>query len=76
MEIQLAISDLSHGGGRVDKYDKTNICTFLEIFHCKRTRHEHRRGMYLIGQMLSGNMIIFWIIVINIIGSYYDKYLK
>jgi len=75
VEIQLAISELSHADGRRDKYGKTNICTFLETFHCKHARREHQWGMYLIGQLLSGNLIIFWTIVSNIIGSYYDKYL-
>jgi len=76
VKIPLAISELSHADGRIYKYGKTNICTFLETFHCKRARYEHQRGMHLIGQLLSGNLIIFWTIVSNIIGSYYDKYLQ
>jgi len=57
VQLQLAISELSHADGRADKNDKTNICTFLETFHCKHARRERQRGIYLIGQLLSGNLI-------------------
>jgi hypothetical protein len=75
VEIQLAISEVSHADGRTDKYGKTNICIFLGTFHCKHARYQYQRGMYLIGQLLSGNLITFWTIVSNITGSYCDKYL-
>jgi hypothetical protein len=32
--------------------------------------------MYLIGQLLSGNLLIYWKTVFNIICSYHDKYLQ
>lgn len=58
MQIKLAIFELSYADGRIEKYGKINILTFFETFHCKRAKHEHQRGMYVIGQLLSGNLII------------------
>jgi len=72
--IKLAIETSLYYDARSEKH-QTNICTVLETLHCKLARREHQRGMYLIGHLLSGNLIIFWTIVINIIGSKYDKYL-
>jgi hypothetical protein len=69
VQIQLAISELSHADGRIDKYDKTNICTYFEAFHCKPARRKYQRGMNLIGQLLSGNLIIYWTIIFNIFSA-------
>jgi hypothetical protein len=48
---------------------------FLKLSTANVPDYEHQWGMYLIGQILSGNLIIFWTRVSNIIDSYYDKYL-
>jgi hypothetical protein len=69
VQIQLAILELSHADGRIDEYGKMNILTLFETFHHKRAKHEHQRGMYLIGQLLSGNLITYWSKIFSIFSA-------